>query len=165
MGTVAWLLVAGQSEGGLFRALPILSGLEFLGLLALFGLLLAGLVVTAWRTAAASWLTDGPRGKLLWALVVAAAGFAGWGFAATVTFVAEFSHGTQIALAYLAGGLPFVLVAAMLQRPWRVNLAAGVGTAVAVLAGVWVAGIGLYGVLAMYFTFLQMMFLPIYAAA
>lgn len=135
MGTVAVLLVAGRPNGGLFRPLPTLSGLELLGLLALFGLLLAGLLVTVWRTAAASWLTDGRRGRVLWAVVVAAAGFAGWGFAA------------------------------MLQRPWRANLAAGVGTAVAVLAGVWVAGVGLYGVLAMYFTFLQMMFLPIYAAA
>lgn len=124
----------------------------------LVGLLLAGLLAIASRTRGASWLADDARGRVLWAVVVAAAGFASWGYAATVTFVAEFSTGAQIALAYVGGGLPFALVAAMLQHPWRVNLLGAGLAAVSGLAGVAVAGIGLLPLLGTYFMFLQIMF-------
>lgn len=161
MGTVAVLLVGGSWAGvgmGGFRTLIELSGLERLALTGLFGLLLAGLLAIAWRSADASWLTDSPRGRVLWALIVAAVGFAGWGYAATVTFVAGWTSGVQIALAYVGGGLPFALVAAMLLRPLRVNIGAGVAAVVLMSAGALVAGTSLFGVLYYYLYYLHLMF-------
>jgi hypothetical protein len=52
-------------------------------------------------------------------------GLMAWFFAASVTFGANFPPAWQAALAYTCGGLPFALVAGLLQRSWLVNLAAG----------------------------------------
>jgi hypothetical protein len=62
-------------------------------------------------------------------------GLAGWSYAAVVTYAAGFDSTTQLLLAYTAGGLPFALVAALLLRPWRVNVAAGAMCASLVAAG------------------------------
>lgn len=163
LGTVALLFVAGEPPD-LFRPLPAFSPLGLLALVGLFGVLFAGLLVTVWLTPEASWLTERARGRVLWAVVVGGAGFAGWGFAATVTFLAGWSHGVQIMLGYLGGGLPFVLVAAMLQRTWRVAAAAAGVALVAVVAGVLIAEVGPYGVLGHYFQLLSTMFTPIFPA-
>lgn len=164
LGTVALLFVAGEPPD-LFRPLPAFSPLGLLALVGLFGVLFAGLLVTVWLTPEASWLAEGARGRVLWAVVVGGAGFAGWGFAATATFLAEWSHGVQLGLAFVGGGLPFALVAAMLQRPWRVAVAAVGAAVVAVVAGVLIAEVGPYGVLGHYFQLLSSMFTPIFAAA
>lgn len=164
LGTVALLLVAGEPPGA-FRTFAHLSPLGVLALLGLFGVLFSGLLATVWWTSDASWLAESVQGRVLWALVVAAAGFAGWGYAATVTFLVQWSHGVQLGLAFVGGGLPFALVAAMLQRPWRVALGAASTALVAVIAGVLIAGVGLFGVLGHYFLLLSTMFMPIFAAA
>lgn len=52
-----------------------------------------------------------------------------------VTYAAGFDSTTQLIFAYTAGGLPFALVAALLLRPWRVNVVAG-----GVCAGLVAAG-------------------------
>jgi hypothetical protein len=105
-------------------SLTLLTPLERLAVFALVAALFVALGVLSWRTATASWLSGDTRARVLWALLVGAGGLAGWGFAAEVTFAAGFGAGTQLILAYLAGGLPFALAAAMLVRPWRVNVAA-----------------------------------------
>lgn len=112
-----------------------LTPLERLGGILLVLALFCALGVLSWRTAAASWLAGGTRARLLWALIVAAGGLAGWAFAAEVTFAAGFGPDTQLVLAYLAGGLPFGLTAAMLLRSWQINLAAIGAAAVLVAAG------------------------------
>ncbi|MGH3760869.1 hypothetical protein [Actinophytocola sp.] len=61
---------------------------------------------------------------------------AGWGFAAAATFAGDFSLGAQLTLAYVGGGLPFALVAAMLLRPPGANAAALGVTVVLLLTGV-----------------------------
>jgi type VI protein secretion system component VasK len=53
-----------------------------------------------------------------WTLLVGLLGLAAWFFAATVTFGANFPPALQLALGYVGGGLPFALVAALLQRSW-----------------------------------------------
>jgi hypothetical protein len=59
-----------------------------------------------------------------------------------VTFAAGFGFTLQLVLAYTAGGLPFALVAGMLLRPWRANVAAGGVSAGLVMAGfLMVAGL------------------------
>lgn len=42
-----------------------------------------------------------------------------------VSYAAGFGSATQLILAYTVGGLPFALAAALLLRPWRVNVVAG----------------------------------------
>lgn len=146
-GTVAVLLTqpypALENLG--FRPLATLSGGALLGLLALTAILFVGLAVLAWRFAELSWLPTEPRGIVLWAVAVGVAGLAGWGFAATVTFGADFSHSAQLLLAYLGGGLPFALVAAMLLRPFAVNLAAAAVSGVLVIIGLVLVGTEKYG--------------------
>jgi hypothetical protein len=102
----------------------------------LVGALFLALFALGWRTATATWLRWGdPRSVLLWTLLVGAAGLGGWAFAAAVTFEQGFSLTTQLVLAYTCGGLPFTLVAGMLARPWKLNVAAAVLTAIALLTG------------------------------
>ena len=97
--------------------------------------LFVSLGLVLWRTAAATWLSADTRARLLWVILVGLGGLAGWSFAATVTFAVGFSPLVQGILAYLGGGLPFGLVAGMLLRPWRANLAAIGVSAVPVMAG------------------------------
>jgi hypothetical protein len=133
-GTVALLLHAG--EGRLVKPLLTLSGAELVALVALVGALAVGMFALGWRTIGVTWLRwQDPRSAVLWAALVSAVGFAGWGFAAVVTFEARFSMPAQLILAYTCGGLPFTLVAGLLARPWRINAVALVLSLVAVLTG------------------------------
>lgn len=114
-----------------FQLLPLAR----LAVLALIALLFVALAVISWWTAGVSWLTGDARARLLWVLLVGAGGLLGWSYAAVVTFAAGFGYAAQLGLAYTAGGMPFALVAAMLLRPWRVNLVAGGVSAGLVAAG------------------------------
>jgi hypothetical protein len=127
----------GCPSPSLFALTPV----ERLAVFALVSALFVSLGLLGWRTAAASWLTGDPRARLLWTVLVGTGGLVGWGYAAVVTFAAGFSPATQILLAYLAGGLPFALVAGMLLRPWRANVAAlGISTGLLAAGFVMVAG-------------------------
>lgn len=123
LGTVA-LLLANDSGFLPFRPLDTLSAGALLGVLLLVAALFLVLFVLYWRTAEASWLPDGARPAILWSVLVGGGGLVGWGFAAAVTFGAEFPLDAQLVLAYVAGGLPFALIAAMLQRPPVINATA-----------------------------------------
>ena len=154
MGTVAWGFLSAQVTAvpaatqlsayapcpghgapcaypSFFQLMPLAR----LAVLALLALLFAALAVLSRWTAGASWLTGGARARLLWVLLVMGGGLAGWSYAAVVTYAAGFDSTTQLILAYTVGGLPFALVAALLLRPWRVNVVAG-----AVCAGLVTAG-------------------------
>lgn len=134
-GVIAVLLHTGVEEMPV-RPLVLLSGAEFVTLVVLVGGLSVGLFALGWRTIEATWLRwQDPRSAVLWAALVSSVGFAGWGFAAVVTFEAGFSTTAQLILAYTCGGLPFTLVAALLARPWRVNAVALALSFVALLTG------------------------------
>ncbi|HEY0450141.1 hypothetical protein [Actinophytocola sp.] len=130
-GTLAVLFTL--DRGGLpvspLDTLPVLSLLGVLGMLAA---LFAALGLLAWGTGEVSWLPDEVRGRVLWTVLVGVAGLAGWGYAAAATFAGGFSLPVQLVLGYVAGGLPFTLIAAMLLRPVRVD-AVAVGVAVVLL--------------------------------
>jgi hypothetical protein len=119
-----------------YPSLFLLTPVERLAVFALVTALFVSLAVLIWRTTAASWLAGDTRGRLLWVLVVALGGLAGWSYAAVVTFAVGFSPVTQVVLGYTAGGLPFGLVAGTLLRPWRANIAA-----LGVSAGLVIAGL------------------------
>jgi hypothetical protein len=133
-GTIAVLATA--DRGNLpFRPLALYPGSAMFTLFVLVGALFLALLALGWRTEDATWLPNQPRAAILWTILVGGGGLAGWAFAAAVTFDSEFSLTAQLILAYVAGGLPFTLVAAMLLRPSRVNLAAAVVTVVALGTG------------------------------
>ena len=144
MGTVAWGFLSAQATfvpvvtrlspyapcpgHGAPCAYPSffqLTPLARVAVLALLALLFVALAVLSRWTSGASWLTGDARARLLWVLVVMGGGLAGWSYAAVVTYAAGFGSTAQLILAYTAGGLPFALVAALLLRPWRVNVVAG----------------------------------------
>ncbi len=142
MGTVAWGFLSseatavpvagtlpapcrGAGTSCLYPSFFQLTPLGRLAVLALVALLFVALAVLGWWTAGASWLTGDPRARPLWVLLVGAGGLVGWSYAAVVTFAAGFGATTQLILAYTGGGLPFVLVAGLLLRPWRANVVAG----------------------------------------
>ena len=154
MGTVAWGFLSAQVTAvptatqlsayapcpghgapcaypSFFQLMPLAR----LAVLALLALLFVALAVLSKWTAGASWLTGDARARLLWVLLVMGGGLAGWSYAAVVTYAAGFGSTAQLILAYTAGGLPFALVAALLLRPWRVNVVAG-----GVCAGLVAAG-------------------------
>jgi hypothetical protein len=154
MGTVAWGFLSAQGIAVPAAARPSRSApcpgpgvpcvypsffqllpLARLAVLVLVALLFVTLAIVGKRTAGASWLTGDARARLLWVLVVGAAGLAGWSYAAVVTYAAGFGSAAKLILAYTAGGLPFALVAALLLRPWRVNVVAGGMCAGLVAAG------------------------------
>lgn len=127
----------GCSSLSLFQLTPA----ERLAVIALVAMVFVSLAVLVWRTAAATWLAGDTRARLLWVVVVGMGGFAGWSFAAVVTFAAGFSPLTQLILGYSCGGLPFGLVAGMLLRPWRANVAAlGISAALVAAGFLMVAG-------------------------
>jgi hypothetical protein len=154
MGTVAWGFLSSQ-----VTAIPVatqlsqyapcpghgapcaypsffqLMPLARLAVLALLALLFAALTVLSRWTAGASWLTGDARARLLWVVLVMAGGLAGWSYAAVVSYAAGFGSTAQLILAFTAGGLPFALAAALLLRPWRVNVVAGGICAALVAAG------------------------------
>jgi hypothetical protein len=154
-GTIAVLFT--HDTGGLpFRSLAILSPqARFTLAVLLFALGLAMLAI-GWRTQHASWLPNGGRGVLLWTILVAGGGLGGWAFAAAVTFHAGFAPTAQLVLAYTCGGLPFALIAGLLAKPKRMNLAAAALTGIALLAGL----VLLDGRPAILVLYLQMMFGP-----
>jgi hypothetical protein len=142
-GTIAVLLTHDR-DGLPFTPLLMLSGLELLALLLLGATLFLALFALGWRTIGASWLPDQPRAVVLWASLVGGAGLGGWAYAAGVTFAADFSLTAQLILAYTAGGFPFTLLAAMLARPPKLNIAAAALTVVAVLIGLAVMDMPLW---------------------
>jgi hypothetical protein len=134
-GTIAVILSTGRA-GLPIVPLFLLSPLELLTLVVLVGVLALVLFAVGRRTIRATWLRwNDPRSVVLWTLLVIGCGFAGWSFAAVVTFESGFSLTAQLILAYTCGGLPFTLVAAMLARKWQVNAAALMVTAIGVLIG------------------------------
>jgi hypothetical protein len=154
MGTVAWGFLSAQvtaipAATRLSRYAPCpghgapcaypsffqLMPLARFAVLVLLTLLVVALAVLSRWTAGVSWLTGDARARLLWVLLVMGGGLAGWSYAAVVTYAAGFDSTTQLILAYTAGGLPFALVAALLLRPWRVNVLAGAMCAGLVTAG------------------------------
>jgi hypothetical protein len=134
MGTVAVLLTAGR-DGLPFRPLSILPGVTLFALFVLIAAMFVALFALGLRTEDATWLPNDTRAAILWTIVVSGGGLIGWSFAAAVTFDAGFDLPAQLLLAYLCGGLPFALVAAMLTRPVRINGIAVALTAIAVLVG------------------------------
>lgn len=154
-GTVA-VLFTDDTRGLPFRPLALLSAQSLFTLAVLLFALGVATLAIGWRTQHASWLPGGGRGVLLWTILVAGGGLAGWGFAAAVTFEAGFSHAAQLVLAYTCGGLPFALVAGLLAKPKRINMAAAMLTAIALLAGF----VLLDGRLSVLVVYLQMLFGP-----
>lgn len=137
-GTLAVLFTI--ERGGLpIQPLAALPTLSLLGVFGLVAALFAALGLLAWGTPGTTWLPETGRGRALWVVLVAVAGLAGWAFAAAVTFAADFSLATQLLLAYVAGGLPFTLVATMLLRPVVANVAGAVSSALLLLVGWLVA--------------------------
>ena len=134
LGTVA-LVLMGDSVNLPFSPLDTLSPGALLGVLLLVAALFLVLFVLYWRTAEASWLPDGGRPAILWSVLVGGGGLVGWGFAAVVTFGAEFPVEAQLALAYLGGGLPFALIAGLLQHPPMINATAAAVTIAALGIG------------------------------
>ncbi len=133
-GAIAVLFTA-NALGLPFLPLALLSGPARLTLAVLLFALCGALLAIGWRTQNASWLPNGGRGVLLWTILVAGGGLAGWGYAAAVTFEAGFSHTAQLILAYTCGGLPFALIAGLLAKPKRMNAAAAMLTVIALLVG------------------------------
>jgi hypothetical protein len=129
MGTVAeiFLLLRPAQGGPGIGAVEPLAGLpvpaRVLAVLLVLQLLVL-MAAIAWDTSEAFWLPRDARGCGWWAALTWALGLLAWFFAASVTFGANFSPPWQVALAYLGGGLPFALVAALLQRSPAANLAA-----------------------------------------
>jgi hypothetical protein len=129
MGTVAalFLLLRPAHVGpGIENVEPfgLLPAADRAGIVLLVLNLLVVLGAIARQTPGASWLTVDARGCAFWAGGSWLLGLMAWFFAASVTFGANFGAGWQVALAYLGGGLPFALVAGLLQNSWLVNLAA-----------------------------------------
>ncbi len=138
MGTVAALFLSFpplaqpltslvSSGTGQIEPLAALPPSARVAVLALVVVMFAALAALAWGTPGASLLPASVRGRVRWTLLVGLLGLAAWFFAATVTFGANFSPALQLTLGYVGGGLPFALVAALLQRSWRVNLGAIAG--------------------------------------
>jgi hypothetical protein len=147
MGTVAVIYLRGTGSpvfypivaAGRLPSPFLLSALARLGIFLLVVALFGLLGVLGWHTAEACWLAGGGRARLLWALLVGGGGLLGWSFAAVVTFAVDWGGDVQVALAYTAGGLPFALVAAMLARPWQLNVAAVTACVLLVAAGIVIA--------------------------
>ncbi|MPZ82847.1 MAG: hypothetical protein GEV28_21590 [Actinophytocola sp.] len=133
-GTLAVLFTLGRG-GSLVLPLDRLPVLSQVGVVGMLAALFAALALLGWGTVEVTWLPDTGRGQALWTVLVGGAGLVGWAFAAAATFAGRFTLPAQLVLGYVGGGLPFVLVAAMLLRPERVNAAAVGVTAVLLLVG------------------------------
>lgn len=134
-GTIAVVLTTGRDVLPV-KPLYLLGAGEMVTLVLLVSGLVLSLFVVGWRTVEESWLRwSDPRSVVLWTILVAGGGFAGWGFAAVVTLESGFSLVAQLILAYTCGGLPFALIAGLLARPWRLNAAALLVTVIAVVVG------------------------------
>ncbi len=133
-GTIAVLCTLGRGPLPV-RPLDSLPALSVLGLLGMLAALFAALGLLAWGTIEVTWLPRTGRAGALWVVVVGTGGMAGWGYAAATTFAGEYSLGAQLILAYVAGGLPFVLVAATLLESRQANVTALTVTALLLLLG------------------------------
>ena len=137
LGTVALIFVLNRTGDVVLR--PVVD----LGMAAWLVLLLVAVLVVALAMlspGAGSWLTEHARGRALWTLVVLVGGLAGWGYAATVALVLQWSPTPLVVLAYVGGGLPFALAAAALARSGRLAASAlGTGVVLLVLGAVLVA--------------------------
>jgi hypothetical protein len=176
MGTVAAIFVAFPPAAVAVPLLPNvpvrsagtsliepLAGLPTVALaavLALVAVLFAALAALAWRTSGISLLPASARGPIWWALLVGGFGVAAWIFATAVTFGASVGTTAQLVLAYTGGGLPFTLVAAILQRSWKVSAVALCLSAALVAAGViLVASRAQHqSALSLYFSFIRYLF-------
>lgn len=162
MGTLALVMISGTPAGQLLSLAALQPGgraLVYLLLLALVG----GMLVVGWQTAGTSWLTDDPRARLLWALAVAGLGSAGFVYAGLVTIVADFPYGAKLVLGYAGGGLPFALIAAMLQRSLKVNAVAAGAALTGLVVGVFVAGVGFFPLITICLMQLSSVFNPFHA--
>lgn len=121
-GTLAVLLTI---DRGSRRVQPLaeLTVLSAVGVLGVLVALVAALGLLAWGTPGVTWLPETGRGRGLWVVVVAGGGLAGWAFAAAVTFAIRLPLDVQLLLGYVAGGLPFTVVAAVLLRPVTATVA------------------------------------------
>jgi len=118
-----------------FRPLDDLPALSVLGVLGMLAALVAALGLLAWGTLEVTWLPRTGRAGALWVLVVCGGGFAGWGYAAAATFAGDYSLTAQLILAYVLGGVPFVLIAALLLESKQANVNALVITVLALILG------------------------------
>lgn len=130
-GTLAVLLTIHRGPRRL-QPLADLSTLSLAGVIGVLVALVAALGLLAWGTPGTTWLPDTARGRALWVVLVAAAGLAGWSYAAAATFVVDLPLDVQLMLAFTVGGLPFTVVATVLLRPVAAS-GAGLVLAVALL--------------------------------
>lgn len=143
-GTLAVLFTI--ERDGQVSPVDALAPLSLLGVLGMLAALFAALGLLAWGTVEVTWLPATPRGGALWTVLVGCVGLGGWGYAAAATFAGEFPLAVQLVLAYVAGGLPFTLVAAMLLRPPRVNaVAVGAAVVLVIVGAVVMDGKPLHG--------------------
>lgn len=117
------------------QPIDLLPTLSLLGVLGMLAALAAGLGLLAWGTLEVTWLPRTGRAGTLWVVVVGGGGLAGWGYAAATTFAGGYSLTAQLILAYVAGGLPFVLVAATLLESRQAGVTALVITGLLLLIG------------------------------
>lgn len=117
------------------QPLDDLPTLSLLGVLGMLAALFAALGLLAWGTLEVTWLPRTGRAGVLWVVVVGAGGLAGWGYAAAATFAGEYPLGVQLIMAYVLGGLPFVLAATLLLGSRRANVSALVITVVLLVVG------------------------------
>ena len=133
-GTLAVLFTLHRGELPV-QPVDTLPTLSLLGVFGMLAALFAALGLLAWGTLEVTWLPRHGRAGALWVVVVGGGGLVGWGYAAATTFAGEYPLTAQLILAYVLGGLPFVLVAALLLESRRANVNALVITALLVLLG------------------------------
>lgn len=118
-----WLVgvVAATSGVGVRTVAPLSdTAATLLGLLCTLGLATVGNHVVGTLFPSPFSFTEDRTPRLLWALGVAAAGTAGWTFAAALDRVARLGLGEHVALWLPLNGVPFVLAAGTLLRIWHV---------------------------------------------
>ncbi|HEV7650755.1 MAG TPA: hypothetical protein VGP26_21635 [Actinophytocola sp.] len=133
-GTLAVLFTLDRGELPV-QPLDDLPALSLLGVLGMLAALFAALGLLAWGTLEVTWLPRTGRAGALWVVVAGVGGLAGWGYAAAATFAGDYSLAAQLIMAYVLGGLPFVLVAALLLQARRANIGALVVTVALLLIG------------------------------
>ncbi|TDP93888.1 hypothetical protein [Labedaea rhizosphaerae] len=137
LGTVALVFVLNGTGDVVLQPVTELGAAAFLVLLLIAVLVVA---LAALSRHADSWLTGHARGQALWTLVVLVGGLAGWGCAATVVLALNWAPAVLLVLAYVGGGLPFAVVAAVLARSPRLAGAALGAAVVLVLVGAALVG-------------------------
>jgi hypothetical protein len=123
---VGLLLVLAYAGGG--GAVVVGAVVALVGCVAYLGVVIAA-------TREASFLGAGVGGRSVWVGLVSGLGTAGWVLGWAITDAAGFDVAGRPFLIALTGGLPFVLVAGLLVRGWRVNAVALALTLVLVVGG------------------------------